>query len=62
MLKQPKIHENAIRNSFLHPFRHSISEDEINEVVDTLRSDWITTGPKTFKFEDVTYILPSSDK
>lgn len=24
-----------------------ISEVEINEVVDTLRSGWITTGPKT---------------
>ena len=28
-----------------------ISEDEIVEVVDTLRSGWITTGPKTKKFE-----------
>ena len=24
-----------------------ISESEISEVVDTLRSGWITTGPKT---------------
>ena len=29
-----------------------ITEEEINEVVDTLRSGWITTGPKTKKFED----------
>ena len=28
-----------------------ISEEEINEVVDTLRSGWITTGPKTKAFE-----------
>lgn len=28
-----------------------ISEDEINEVVDTLRSGWITTGPKTKELE-----------
>lgn len=28
-----------------------ITEDEINEVVDTLRSGWITTGPKTKLFE-----------
>lgn len=28
-----------------------ISEDEIAEVVDTLRSGWITTGPKTKLFE-----------
>ena len=29
-----------------------ISEEEINEVVDTLRSSWITTGPKTKLFEE----------
>ena len=28
-----------------------IGEDEINEVVDTLKSGWITTGPKTKEFE-----------
>lgn len=28
-----------------------IAEDEIAEVVDTLRSGWITTGPKTKRFE-----------
>ena len=28
-----------------------ISDIEINEVVDTLKSGWITTGPKTKKFE-----------
>lgn len=28
-----------------------ISEEEIREVVDTLRSGWITTGPKTKLFE-----------
>ena len=28
-----------------------IGEDEINEVVDALRSGWVTTGPKTKKFE-----------
>jgi len=28
-----------------------IGEEEISEVVDTLRSDWITTGPKTKRFE-----------
>ncbi len=33
---------------FSPPF---IGEDEINEVVDTLRSGWITTGPKTKRFE-----------
>ncbi len=29
-----------------------ISEEEINEVVDTLKSSWITTGPKTKLFEE----------
>ncbi|RHM62815.1 MULTISPECIES: DegT/DnrJ/EryC1/StrS aminotransferase family protein [Coprobacillaceae] len=28
-----------------------MSEDEINEVADTLRNGWITTGPKVKKFE-----------
>ena len=28
-----------------------IGEEEINEVVDSLRSGWITTGPKTKRFE-----------
>ncbi len=28
-----------------------IGAEEIDEVVDTLRSDWITTGPKTRRFE-----------
>lgn len=30
-----------------------ISNDEINEVVDTLKSGWITTGPKTKLFENL---------
>jgi dTDP-4-amino-4,6-dideoxygalactose transaminase len=29
----------------------TIEEDEINEVVDTMRSGWLTTGPKTAQFE-----------
>jgi perosamine synthetase len=34
------------------PFhRPSIGEEEINEVVDTLRSGWLTTGPRTARFE-----------
>ena len=35
------------------PFhRPYISEEEISEVVDTLRSGWLTTGPKTLRFEE----------
>src|ERR1700758_5064122 len=34
------------------PFhRPSIDREEIDEVVDTLRSGWLTTGPKTANFE-----------
>lgn len=34
------------------PFhRPSIDQEEIDEVVDTLRSGWLTTGPKTANFE-----------
>lgn len=31
--------------------RQSISDDDIQAVVDTLRSDWLTTGPKVEEFE-----------
>jgi dTDP-4-amino-4,6-dideoxygalactose transaminase len=40
------------RSEFLPFSPPSIAEDEIEEVVDTLRSPWITTGPKTKRFED----------
>lgn len=32
-------------------FRPNITEREITEVVDTMKSGWLTTGPKTKKFE-----------
>ena len=32
-----------------------ITEEEINEVVDTLKSGWITTGPKTKELEKRLY-------
>lgn len=40
------------RSSFLPFHRPSIDEDEIEEVVDTLRSGWLTMGPKTLRFEE----------
>lgn len=40
-----------VRASFLPFSPPRIGEEEIREVVDTLRSDWITTGPKTGRFE-----------
>jgi len=44
--------EKAIRESFLPFSVPSIGEEEIAEVADSLRSGWITTGPKTKRFED----------
>ncbi len=35
------------------PFHRAwLDDDEINEVVDTLKSGWFTTGPKTHRFEE----------
>ena len=39
-----------MRDTFLPFARPSLGEDEISEVADTLRSGWITTGPKVEKF------------
>ena len=42
----------VIKNKMNIPFSPpDIGEEEINEVIDTLKSGWITTGPKTKKFE-----------
>jgi len=38
--------------AFIHFSPPSIGEEEITEVIDTLRSDWITTGPKVRRFEE----------
>jgi len=40
-----------MRDTFLPFCAPLIGEEEISEVVDTLRSDWITTGPKVKRFE-----------
>lgn len=40
-----------IRESFLPVALPMIGEAEIQEVVDTLRSGWVTTGPKVKRFE-----------
>lgn len=40
-----------VRKEFLPFCSPNISTNEIDEVVDTLKSDWITTGPKTKEFE-----------
>jgi dTDP-4-amino-4,6-dideoxygalactose transaminase len=40
-----------LRKTFLPFSPPNIGEEEIAEVVEALRSDWITTGPKTQRFE-----------
>jgi dTDP-4-amino-4,6-dideoxygalactose transaminase len=40
-----------MRNSLLPYCLPSIGEEEISEVVDSLRSGWVTTGPKVQRFE-----------
>jgi dTDP-4-amino-4,6-dideoxygalactose transaminase len=40
-----------MRREFLSFSPPALGQEEIDEVVDTLRSDWITTGPKARRFE-----------
>ena len=40
-----------MRSEFLSYCLPSIGEDEVREVVDSLRSGWVTTGPKVKRFE-----------
>jgi dTDP-4-amino-4,6-dideoxygalactose transaminase len=42
---------SGVRSEFLPFAPPAIGQEEIDEVVDTLRSGWITTGPKTKRFE-----------
>ena len=43
---------SPVRKTLL-PYGHqSIGEDDIQSVVDVLRSDWLTTGPKVAEFEE----------
>lgn len=37
---------------FIPYCQHTITEDEIKEVIDTLNSSWLTKGPKTQRFEE----------
>ncbi|MFP6625439.1 MAG: DegT/DnrJ/EryC1/StrS family aminotransferase [Deltaproteobacteria bacterium] len=48
-------------DEFLPFHRPFLGEEEIAEVVDTLRSGWLTMGPKTFKFEEKFAALVGSD-
>ncbi|MCX6149031.1 MAG: DegT/DnrJ/EryC1/StrS family aminotransferase [Ignavibacteriales bacterium] len=40
-----------MKQEFIHFHRPFITDDEITEVVDTIKSGWWTTGPKVQKFE-----------
>src|SRR5207245_6410636 len=41
-----------VRDTLLPYGRQAIDEDDIQAVVETLRSDWLTTGPKVDEFEE----------
>ena len=43
---------SPVRPTLLPYGRQSIGEDDIQAVVDVLRSDWLTTGPKVGEFEE----------
>jgi perosamine synthetase len=43
---------SPVRASFLPYGRQSVEEADIQAVVDVLRSDWLTTGPKVAEFEE----------
>ena len=43
---------SPVRKTLLPYGRQSIDESDIQAVVDTLRSDWLTTGPKVGEFEE----------
>jgi perosamine synthetase len=44
---------NPVRKTFLPYSRQSIDQDDIQAVVDVLRSPWLTGGPKVDEFEQV---------
>lgn len=41
-----------MNNDFLLFHKPFISEDEVDEIVDTVRSGWLSMGPKTIRFEN----------
>ena len=49
-----------MRKQFLSFSPPDLGEEEIAEVVDTLRSDWITTGPKVQRFEEFASVCPAA--
>ncbi len=43
---------SPVRKTFLPYGRQLVEDDDIQAVVDVLRSDWLTTGPKVAEFEE----------
>jgi perosamine synthetase len=41
-----------VRSTLLPYGRQTIDDDDVQAVVETLRSDWLTTGPKVIEFEE----------
>lgn len=41
----------TVKTNMIPFHKASIGEEEINEVIDTLKSGWLTMGPKTIEFE-----------
>ncbi len=53
MVEKPAIEGGTpIRKDFLPYGTQWLNSEEINEVIDALKSDWITTGPKMSLFEE----------
>ena len=50
-MKNLKLKPSEGKNDFLIFGSPAIEEDEIEEVVATIRSGWLGTGPKVDKFE-----------
>jgi dTDP-4-amino-4,6-dideoxygalactose transaminase len=51
MIKKKTRKVRSTSENFLPFALPEIGQEEINEVVDTLKSGWLTTGPKTARFE-----------
>src|SRR3982074_3499155 len=43
---------SPVRETLLPYGRQSVDDSDIQAVVDVLRSDWLTTGPKVGEFEE----------
>src|ERR1700744_1166972 len=51
LLRKEMTPSTAPRAKFLPYGRQTVDEDDIEAVVEVLRSDWLTTGPKVEEFE-----------